>query len=383
MKVLWLDLVSEPGGAQISMLEACVGLAARGIEIVAATPPGFLADRLKQAGITVFPVSELRARRRGFGLFMTASKLLRSPSTVSQILRTIKPDIVHANSLTAFMVAKRTRTQAPVIWHVRDLRMPALAAREAGKKADMIIAVSTAVDEWLAYVLPSSVLGNIRVIRNGVDLKRFARCDRSACRARLGLPDGVPVVGMVAHLIPWKRHDAFIAAAALIRESLPDARFLIVGRDLFGEHASWLSELEQQVAEAGLSESLQWVRDCDASEDVLPAFDLLLHPALDEPFGRVICEAMAAGVPVIAADSGGPALIIQDGESGMLVSDGDHSKMAEVAVALLRDPAAAARLAAGGKERVAQKFSSERVCDQLAAAYENLLFTAAYHPDED
>ncbi len=383
MKVLWLDLVSEPGGAQMSMLEACVGLAARGIEIVAAAPQGFLNDRLKQAGITVYPVSTLRARRRGFGFFVTASKILQSPSTVAQILRIVKPDIVHANSLTAFVVAKGTHTRIPVVWHVRDLRLPELAAREAGKKAERIIAVSSAVDEWLAEILSPRGLGHIRVVRNGVDLKRFDRCDRAACRARLGLPGGAPVVGMVAHLIPWKRHDAFIAAAALIRESLPDARFLIVGRDLFGEHALWLSELERQAAEAGLSESLQWVQDCYTSEDVLPAFDLLLHPALGEPFGRVICEAMAAGVPVIAAESGGPAMIIENGISGMLVRDGDHWEMAEVAVALLRDPAAAARLAAGGKERVAKKFSSERVCDQLAAVYQNLLFAVAYHPDDD
>lgn len=367
----------------MSMLEACVGLAARGIEIVAAAPQGFLADRLTQSGITVYPVSTLRARRLGFGFFVTASKLLRSPSTVAQILRTVKPDIIHANSLTAFMVAKGTHTRIPVVWHVRDLRLPALAAYEAGKKAEMIIAVSRAVDEWLADVLSPRVLGHIRVVRNGVDLKRFAGCDRDVCRAGLRLPVGAPVVGMVAHLIPWKRHDAFIAAAALIRESLPDARFVIVGRDLFGEHALWSSELERLAAAAGLSESLRWVRDCDAPEDVLPAFDLLLHPAQGEPFGRVVCEAMAAGVPVLAAESGGPARIIKNGVSGILVRDGDHWAMAEAAVALLRDPAAAARLAAGGKKRVAEKFSSERVCDQLAAVYKNLLFAVAYHPDED
>ncbi|MDD4101546.1 MAG: glycosyltransferase family 4 protein [Kiritimatiellae bacterium] len=382
MRVLWVDLVSEPGGAQMSMLEACVGLAARGVEVVAAVPPGFLSERLKQAGITVYPVSRLRAHKRGFGFFVTAAKLLRAPATVSQILKVVKPDIIHANSLTAFMAAKGTHTQIPIVWHVRDLRQPLTAAIEAGKKAEMIVAVSEAVDEWLADILSPRVLGRIKVIRNGVDWRRFASASRDAARIRLGMPEDVPVIGMVAHLTPWKRHDAFIGAAALIRDSLPGARFVIVGRDLFNEHAAWVAELERAVEQAGLSDSLKWVQDCDDISEVLAAFDLLLHPALNEPFGRVVCEAMASGVPVVAAESGGPSHIIENNVSGILVRGGDVRKMADAAVKLLREPAVAERLVACGKTRVRDKFSSERVCDLLAAAYKDLLLAAAYHPDE-
>ncbi len=367
----------------MSMLEACAGLAKRGIEIVAAVPPGFLADRLAQAGITVYPGSPLRARKRGFGFFVTAAKLLRSPSPFAQILRAVKPDIIHANSLTALMAAKGTHTRIPVVWHVRDLRLPRLAVHEAGRMADRIVAVSEAVDEWLTEILSPRVQGRIRVVRNGIDLKRFAVGDRDGCRARLRLPCGAPVIGMVANLATWKRHDAFIAAAAFIRDALPDARFVIVGRDLFLEHAVWWAQLERQVEQAGLSESLQWVRECDDIMEVLPAFDLLLHPAMGEPFGRVICEAMAAGVPVIAAESGGPVHIIKNGVSGMLVRGGAPRAMADTAVTLLRDRETVARLSAAGKELVAAKFSADRVCDQLASVYKDLLFSIANSHDDD
>ncbi len=243
MRVLWVDLVSELGGAQYSLLEVCGGLSACGVEVVAAVPPGPLFERLSAQGIRVFPVSPLRASRRGWGLFTTAAKLLRAPSTVNQIIRTVKPDVVHANSLPAFLAARKTVSHIPIVWHVRDLRLPAVVARDAAKKAARIIAASDAIDEMLAETLSTRVLGRIRVIRNGIDPARFAACDRAAARRCFGLPAEGPVVGMIAHLIPWKRHDAFIEAAAWIHRQRPDARFVLVGRNLFDEHTRWIAQL--------------------------------------------------------------------------------------------------------------------------------------------
>ena len=237
MTVLWLDLISELGGAQHSMLDVCATLRAHGVEVVAAVPHGPLFDRLTAAGLTVFPVSPVRATKRGWGLFTTTAKLLRAPSAVSQIVRAVKPDIIHANSLPALLAANKSHVSAPVVWHVRDLHLPILVAREAAKKAARIIAASDAIDEYLVGFLSPRILGNIRVIRNGIDPARFESADRVAARQRLGLPQDAPVIGMVAHLTPWKRHDAFIQAAAAIRASRADAHFVAAGRDLFKENA--------------------------------------------------------------------------------------------------------------------------------------------------
>ena len=114
------------------------------------------------------------------------------------------------------------------------------------------------------------------------------------------------------------------------------------------------------------------------------AFDLLIHPAKGEPFGRVICEAMAAAIPVIAAESAGPASIIESGESGVLVRDGDPLRMAGEALALLADPARAAALAAAGRARVLGRFTVDTVCAQLAKEYRALIAaTAAGHDDDE
>jgi glycosyltransferase involved in cell wall biosynthesis len=304
---------------------------------------------------------------------MTTAKLLRAPSTVSQIIRAVRPDIVHANSLPSFLAASRASGHVPTFWHVRDIQLPALVAHESSKRAERIIAASEAIDEALVDILSPRILGRIRVIRNGIDPSRFSGGSRPEARKAFGLPPDVPVIGMIAHLIPWKRHDAFIEAAALIRRQCPSAQFVAVGKDLFGEQARYRAKLAEQVEQAGLGGSFTWVTDLDKPELILPAFDLLLHPALQEPFGRVICEAMAAKVPVIAAESGGPATIIKNQVSGVLVREGDPQRMAEAALALLANPAHAARLADEGLRAVLAQFTTQRVCEQLEKEYRSTL----------
>lgn len=369
MTILWVDLVAEMGGAQRSMLELCTALPDFGVTVAAAVPHGPLFDYLTAAGITVYPVLPVRATKRGWGFFTTTAKLLKAPSSVSQIIRTVKPDIIHANSLPAFLASVHATPKAPHFWHVRDVRLPMLVARDASKRATRIIAVSEAVDEYLVDILSPRLLGRIRVIRNGIDDARFKPGDKATARQKFGLPSAGPVIGMIAHLIPWKRHDAFIQAAALIRAKHPDATFVLVGKDLFDENRKWIAQLER-LAEANLlRDCFRWIKDLDSCETILPAFDLLLHPALHEPFGRVICEAMVSQVPVIAAKSGGPATIIKDGVSGILVLDGDPQGMADAALALLADPSRAAKIAEAGRRRVLEQFTTRHVCEQLVREY--------------
>ena len=373
MNVLWLDLVSELGGAQRSMLEVCATLPSHGVEVAAAVPYGPLFDLLKAANVTVYPVSALRAKKHGWGFFVTSAKLLRAPSTIGQIVRAIKPDIVHANSLPSFLAASRSVGHVPLFWHVRDLRLPSLVAHEAAKKAERIIAASEAIDEHLVDILSPRILGRIRVICNGIIPERFSGGDRAEARKKFGLPPDVPVVGMIAHIVPWKCHDAFISAAAFIRQQRPDAQFVAVGRDLFGEHSRYMAKLVEQVKQAGLGGCFKWIKDLDAPETILPAFDVLLHPALHEPFGRVICEAMAARVPVVAAESAGPATIIKQGVSGILVRKGDPQRLAEEVLSVLANPALATRLAEEGLRTVLSQFTVRRVCEQLVKEYQSTL----------
>jgi len=276
---------------------------------------------------------------------------------------------VHANSVASALATEAIPNDIPFFLHVRDLRLPAFALKTVAKRCTRIVAISTALDAYLRNTLAQPLHGKIRIIRNGIDTVRFVPSDKSIARKRFSLPEGVPVIGMVAHLIPWKGHDLFLSVAEKIRVKYPTAQFVIVGRDLFKEHNAWVKNLHAQASDAGLRGAVHWIQDLEQAEKILPAFDVLLHPARHEPFGRVICEAMTMRVPVVAANSGGIPDIIIDGVNGFLVAEDDADGFAERVSALLDNPAHARTLACSAREHILQNFTQERVAQQLAGEY--------------
>ena len=386
-KILWIDVVSELGGAQLSMLEICKKLADSSVTIEAALPAGPLSDGLKDAGITVYPISPIRASKKGFALFTTAAKLLRSPHTINQIVRGCKPDIIHANSLAAFMTTAHVPDSTPTIWHVRDIQKNPHLIRMSVRRAAGIISASEAIDESLTDMISRRHLGKLNLIRNGIDPSRFTGAKDSELRSELGLPQDVPLVGMAAHIIPWKNHDVFIESAALIHEKMPEVQFALFGRDLFNENKRYLKQLKALVEARGLKECFYWIDNNSAPETFIPALDMLIHPARHEPFGRIICEAMVCGVPVIAADSAGPATIITDRLNGRLVIDGVADKFAEIALELLQNPQACKSMTSSAREHILAHYTTERVCHDLIKAYDNIIRQTRenrnYAPDKD
>jgi len=373
MKVLFVEVVSEMGGAQQSLYELCTTLPSFGVEVAAAVPPGPLHDALQSAGVSIYPIPAIRAKRRGLGLIVTLVKLARASWQTLRIIRAYKPDIVHANSVASALAAEAVPFDIPLFLHVRDLRLPAFALRAVAKQYTHIIAISTALDVYLRNTLAQPLHEKIRVIGNGIDTARFTPGDKNIARKRFSLPEDAPVIGMVAHLIPWKGHDLFLSVAEKIRAKHPAAQFVIVGRDLFKEHDTWVKKLHGQVSDAGLRGAVHWIQDLNQTEKILPAFDVLVHPAKHEPFGRVVCEAMVMRVPVVAANSGGIPDIIIDGVNGFLVAEDDADCFAERVSALLGNPEHARTLASAAREHILQNFTKERVAQQLAREYKDAL----------
>ncbi|MCL1921047.1 MAG: glycosyltransferase family 4 protein [Kiritimatiellaeota bacterium] len=383
MKTLFVETVSEMGGAQQSLLELCTTLPSFNVEAAAAVPLGPLHDALRAAGVRVYATPHIRARRRGLGLFATLFKLSAAPWPIAKAIRDFAPHIVHANTTAATLAIRRVPRNTLLFSHIRDLRVPRLALQSVFKRSTRVIAISTALDNYLSTVVPQSELGRIRTIRNGIDTTRFTPGDKPAARQRFALPPDAPLIGMVAHISPWKAHDTFIAAAAKIRAARPDAHFVIAGRDLFGDQADWLRGLRAQAADAGLRTALHWVSDLDRTEALLPALDALVHPARREPFGRSVCEAMAARVPVVAAHSGGILDIITHGVNGIFVPEDDPGAIAQSVARLLDDPAYAAKLAEAGRQHILQHFTKERLAQQLAHEYAHAIAAEAHGKDSD
>jgi glycosyltransferase involved in cell wall biosynthesis len=188
------------------------------------------------------------------------------------------------------------------------------------------------------------------------------------------------VVGCVGQIAPWKGQHVFIDAAAALAPAFPVLYFVIVGGPLYGA-CEYRAELQRRVKAAGLAPRFRFLGHQPNAPQCIGAFDLLVHsPVEAEPFGRVIGEAMARGVPVVAARTGGIAEIMEDGREGFLVEAGRPGAVAAAAAFLLDDPPLRAEMGANGQASYLRRFTVRRLCREVMSLYANVLGGGA--PDE-
>jgi glycosyltransferase involved in cell wall biosynthesis len=159
-------------------------------------------------------------------------------------------------------------------------------------------------------------------------------------------------VGTVARLQRWKRIERLLDAIPLVHAEVPDARFEVIGG---GEDAAYEAELRSRGA------AVTFTGHVDDAGERMAALDVLVHTAELEPFGLVVAEALARGVPVVAPARGGPAEIVRDGVDGRLVDPDDAGALAAAIVGLLRDADLRRRMGEAGRAHVGERFSEERM----------------------
>ena len=368
--ILHVNHVAYISGAEVSLLTLLRSLSAQRYHLVLACPPhGALPDRARALGIDVEAIAPLRLHRR---MLPTKALLIgwRLMWNLVQLIRVIKRRrirVIHANSLIAAIIAipAARLCRIPAIWHIRDLALPGRLVTWLGRSADRIVVPARHLKELaVARGLPPE---KIRVIPNGVDIEVFRKA------ALTHSPHGAPLIGMVAQLVPWKRHADFLRAAALIRRSVPTARCLIVGADLFAEHAAYCRQLRRLSTQLGLDDCLAWLGYQHTIAPIMAMLDVLILPSCREPFGRVIVEAQAAGVVSVAVAAAGPAEIIESGRTGLLVACGDYQALADATCSLLRDDAMRRRMARAGQAHAEHYFATQITTEQFADCVSQLL----------
>lgn len=254
--------------------------------------------------------------------------------------------------------------------------------RLACRFADCVLVNAAAVRDWL--VGQGYDASKIRIIRNGIDLSRFAQVRRTeALRHELGLPEKAPLVVVLARLVPHKGIESFLEAAAIVKTRCPDARFLIVGdvfaassRDgTFQQDVAYRDSLRRQADRLGLGANLIFTGYRSDIPQLLAHAAVSVLPSVGgEGLPNALLESMAAGVPVIATRVGGSAEVIErDGVDGLLVAPRDPAGMAEAICAVLTDEDLARRLGHDAQRRVTQNFSLERMVQETENLYERLL----------
>ncbi|MGI8900672.1 MAG: glycosyltransferase family 4 protein [Nocardioides sp.] len=178
-------------------------------------------------------------------------------------------------------------------------------------------------------------------------------------------------VGIVGRLDRWKGQHIFLDAFAKAFPSGPEEA-VIVGASLFGQNG-YDSELRRQATSLAIEDRVEFRGFRDDVEDELRQFDVLVPASvIPEPFGQVVVEGLAVGLPVVAADAGGPAEVITDGVDGLLYPPGDADALARALRRLASEPALRAILGDAARER-AEDFTAERIAPQVMAVYREVV----------
>ena len=349
MKILFLDHAPVMGGAEMSLLDILVGLnASASVDPVLLAPSqGKLYSMARERGLTVMDfsggggilsVKRADLERNPLLLISGLPRVVSAAWKIRNVLRKGGYGAVYTNTLKSHLLGGLAGRMAgvKVIWHFRDIpvqRWSRLISRiGAAILPDRIIAVSQAV---------ALQFGRDRatVIYNGLNLVQILRQAEeqlpNEMPGRLWLCETRPVIGLVGQISRWKGQDVFLKAAHLLAEKLPEARFLIVGDAIFGEEG-FRNELENYANRSGLEGMVAFTGYLNNPYPLMKRLDLLAHCSVEpEPFGRVLVESLALGVPVVASRTGASSEIIQDGVNGLLVPPGDPEALARGLEAVL------------------------------------------------
>ena len=277
-------------------------------------------------------------------------------------LRHDLPDLIHVQSRGALWHGTRIarRLQRPYILTVHDYLQPRERLSLDRRWCRRIIAVSDSVksDLVLRTGLPKEL---INVIHSGVD--RAA----SSENVEVFQSGRTPVVGAAGPLEAVKGFPFFLGAAARVLAQGREVEFVVAGA---GPEESNLRRLAREL---GINDHVTFVPNLPDFDNALAAMDIFVLPSLQQGIGTIMLEAMALGRPVIATKVGGVDCAVHDNETGLLVPPSNSQALAERIAELLDNPARARAIGHAARENVEREFSVERMVEQTAALYREVL----------
>jgi glycosyltransferase involved in cell wall biosynthesis len=318
----------------------------------------------------------------GLGRRLSPLDDVRSLLFLYRFFRRFRPHVVHTHTAKAGAVGRVAARLArvPVVVHTYHghvfhgyfsapaTRVFLAIERALARVTDRLLTVSESVQaDLVRYGIGAR--DRVAVMPLGLDLGRFLEVERSRgqLRGELGLDAQAPLVGIVARLVPIKRHEEFIRAAGLVAARARGCRFLIIGD---GERRAELEALVRGAGLAGRVAFLGWRHDLDR---IYADLDVVVLTSANEGSPVSLIEAMAAACPVVATSVGGVRDLVEDGVSGLLVPSGDAAATAEAIEAVLRDADRRRAMGEAGRKRVYPAFSVERLVGDVDALYGELL----------
>jgi lipopolysaccharide heptosyltransferase II len=360
MRILQILPELRVGGVETGTVDFAKYLVEHGHVSVVVSHGGELVEDLVRSGTRHY---QLPVHRKNLLTIITCIRALRKIILKEQI------DIVHARS-----------------------RVPGWVAYFAcrGTKAEFITTchgfyshpLTSRVMTWAKIVIvPSEVLGRfivenykvspeqIRVIPRSVDIGKF----KNSAKEQHGKSDYI--IATIGRLTPIKGHVYFLQAMAKIVRSMPYVKIWIIGDAPPGKE-SYKQELFLLVKQLGLTNHVEFLGNRRDIPQLLSQVDVfVLASVVPESFGRVVLEAQAAGIPVVATKIGGVTEIVQEEKTGLLVLPKDPDAMGEAVLRVLNDRKLARDMANAARKEVESKYTLEQMASKTLMVYQELLKT--------
>ncbi len=384
-RVLFVDHVDRIlGGAEVNLLELLDRLpSGLGWDVACAChPQGSLADALKTVGVKrhdyraadVFNTVRVVGRNTSWSQIAEGRSALRTATKeLEGIVRVFAPDVViSCTNKDHFAVGGVNRPlmpmmRVPSVWWFNDILSPAFFALpfraafawRARRHAARVVAVS---EHARRSVVRHGVPGSRAVtIHNGIPLDKYTLSEDVPRWRPPGVKQHESLIGIVGRITPWKGQDLFLDIASSWLQHNAETHFAVIG-DAFNEDQEHEQALRATARGTCRPGHVHFVPFQTNLLPVLGGLDVLLHCSTrPEPFGRVVIEAMAAGVPVIAARSGGVPEIITHGKDGLLAEAGSLPDYLEQLGRLVRDAALRSGIRAEARRTVRERFDIARV----------------------
>jgi glycosyltransferase involved in cell wall biosynthesis len=383
--ILYANPTADLYGASQSLLDLIAHLDRRLYHAVVLVPSdGPLVPLLQAHDATIVIEPDLAVVRRGTvkgpSLFRLLTSLLPSVWKCVKHIRKHGTAVVHTN--TALIVTPAIASRicgVPHVWHVRETfnefpRLWAAYSRLIVWFSSCVVCNSTAVRNQFGKLLVKHKKSIVTIL-NGLDVERFDRAikKRESIVERFA-PNKEALIVCIGRINSWKGQEILIASYSLIKDKLGPTKLLIVG-DTYPGNEACLRDLRTLVHKLGLEADVVFTGFIGDIPSLLSACALFVLPSTNpEPFGRVILEAMAMRVPVIATNAGGPLDIIQDGVSGILVPPGDRRALAgAIQQVMTGPPERCVSMRESARERVIRCFSAESTTAAIESVYRSLL----------
>ena len=361
-RILLIDQFGETGGAQRCLLEAAMGFRDRGWDVSALVPAGGqLARALADCSVQVEPIPcgpFHSGEKSAADALRFARQLPVQAAAIARAVRRNRAGVLYVNGPRMLAAAALARMGRPLIYHAHWMP-PQESASSVARRVLRWSHASAIVSSKLASSWLSGCVAPDRVflVYNGVSVASAPRVPR----------DRIERIGMLGRISPEKGQLQFARAARMVSEQIRGLRFIACGAPMFSDQAYF------QAVRAEANGSVQfrgWTEDVAA---FLQEIDLLVVPSVNDNIPRVIMEAFAARVPVLAFDAGAIPELVEHGETGLLIRERTAEALAQAILVASAKPDELQEMAARAHARWRERYTLPRFQSEICAAVETVL----------